>query len=288
MSMNKTMKKNDWLEIANKILNLGLSDTETVDNIVLKIAKELNIETNSVKISDLKKNVINQIELIKQRGANADETNDEKVEEVLVKESVVEEPVVEEPVVEETKIIYSELDNLRAECIMYGVGYGEKHKVSDLTQLLNQIRGKVTASMTLEEALKKIVPTETNNEKEVLDNTNFEITLDNVDDVLKNAPEEISENNSFKVETKKVAVPVSTIKNNLEVYRGTFTQTIRSHFRPQTISEINALFKHEYPFTHEINVNPKNRLQIEIIFNQNDISVRVPSDNPNDWIDIRE
>jgi hypothetical protein len=282
MSMNKTMKKNDWLEIANGVFNLGLSDSETVDNLVLKIAKELDIETDSVKITDLKKQVLTKIEVINQRIEDLDETNNETISDIISQET--EEPIV----LEEPKIVYSELDNLRAECLMYGLGYGEKHKVSDLTQLLNQIRGKVTASMTLEEALKKITPTETNDEKEVVDNINFEITLDNVDDVLKNAPEDKNPNNTIKLETKTIAVPVSSIKNNLEVYRGTFTQTIRSHFRPQTISEIRGLFKHEYPFTHEINVNPKNKLQVEIIFTQNDISVRVPSDNPNDWIDIRE
>jgi len=276
------MKKNDWLNIANGNLNLGLSDSETVDNIVLKIANELNIETNSVKITDLKKNVLIEIEIRNQRNSNDSESISFEVENTT-------EEITEE-ITEEPKVIYSELDNLRAECLMYGLGYGEKHKVSDLNQLLSQIRGKVTASMTLEEALKKITLSETNNETEkVIDNTNFEITLENVDDVLKNAPENNNSNsNSIQLETKKIVVPANTIKNNLEVYRGSFTQTIRSHFRPQTINEIRSLFKHEYPFTHEIKVNPKNKLQIEIIFTQNDVSVRVPSDNINDWIDIRE
>ena len=107
------MKKNDWLELANGLYNWGLSDAETIDNIVLRIAKELNIETNSVKITDLKKNVLTEIEVIKQRGANADETNDESISEVI-EEPITEEPVVEE-IKEEPKVVYSELDNLRAE-----------------------------------------------------------------------------------------------------------------------------------------------------------------------------
>lgn len=282
--MNKVMKKNDWLEIANKFLNLGLSDTETVDNIVLKIAKELNIETNSVKITDLKKNVINQIEVIKQRGANADETNNENISEAL--EEVIEEPIAEE-IKEEPKVVYSEIDNLRAECIMYGVGYGEKHTVSDLTQLLGQIRGRVPASMTLEQALKQLNPTASNEPAPSMDANNFELTLDNADVVKEIAPAQTNTSVSVQVETKKVAIPVATIKSNLEVYRGTFTQTIRGHFRPQTIQEINALFNHDYPFKHEIKVNPKNELQIEIIFSMNGVDVRVPSDNENDWIEIR-
>lgn len=287
MSMSKVMKKNDWLELANGLYNLGLSDSETVDNIVLKIAKELNIETNSVKIADLKKNVLTQIEVINQRGANADETNNENIsEEVLQEEN---EPVVEEPVVEEPKVVYSELDNLRAECIMYGVGYGEKHTVSDLTQLLGQIRGRVPASMTLEQALKQLNPTASNEPAPTMDANNFELTLDNADVVKEIAPAQTNTNSqvSVQLETKKVAIPVATIKSNLEVYRGTFTQTIRGHFRPQTIQEINALFNHEYPFKHEIKVNPKNELQIEIIFSMNGVDVRVPSDDKNDWIQIR-
>lgn len=283
--MNKVMKKNDWLELANGLYNLGLSDAETIDNIVLKIAKELDIETNSVKITDLKKNVLTEIEVIKQRGANADETNDDSVSEVI-KESIVEEPVVEE-IKEEPKVVYSELDNLRAECIMYGVGYGEKHTVSDLTQLLGQIRGRVPASMTLEEALKQLNPVPSNEPAPSMDVNNFELTLDNADVVKDIAPAQNNTSVSVQLETKKVAVPVATIKSNLEVYRGTFTQTIRGHFRPQTIQEINALFNHEYPFKHEIKVNPKNELQVEIIFSMNGVDVRVPSDDKNDWIQIR-
>jgi hypothetical protein len=287
MSMNKVMKKNDWLELANGLYNLGLSDSETIDNIVLKIAKELNIETNSVKIADLKKNVLTEIEVIKQRGANADETNDDSVSEVI-EESIVEEPIVEEPVIkEEPKVVYSELDNLRAECIMYGVGYGEKHKVSDLTQLLGQIRGRVTATMTLEEALKQLNTAPSNEPAPTMDANNFELTLDNADVVKNIAPAQTNTSVSVQLETKKVAVPVATVKSNLEVYRGTFTQTIRGHFRPQTIQEINALFNHEYPFKHEIKVNPKNELQVEIIFSMNGVDVRVPSDDKNDWIQIR-
>ena len=283
--MNKVMKKNDWLELANGLYNLGLSDAETIDNIVLRIAKELNIETNSVKITDLKKNVLTEIEVIKQRGANADETNDESISEVI-EEPITEEPVVEE-IKEEPKVVYSELDNLRAECIMYGVAYTEKHKVSDLTQLLGQIRGRVTATMTLEEALKKLNTAPSNEPAPTMDANNFELTLDNADVVKDIAPAQTNTSVSVQLETKKVAVPVATIKSNLEIYRGTFTQTIRGHFRPQTIQEINALFNHEYPFKHEVKVNPKNELQVEIIFSMNGVDVRVPSDDKNDWIQIR-
>ena len=279
------MKKNDWLELANGLYNLGLSDAETIDNIVLRIAKELNIETNSVKITDLKKNVLTEIEVIKQRGANADETNDESVSEVI-EEPVAEEPVVEE-IKEEPKVVYSELDNLRAECIMYGVAYTEKHKVSDLTQLLGQIRGRVTATMTIEEALKQLNPAPSNEPAPTMDANNFELTLDNADVVKNIAPAQTNTSVSVQLETKKVAIPVATIKSNLEIYRGTFTQTIRGHFRPQTIQEINALFNHEYPFKHEVKVNPKNELQVEIIFSMNGVDVRVPSDDKNDWIQIR-
>lgn len=285
MSMSKVMKKNDWLKLANELYNLGLSEIETIDNIVLKIAKELDIKTDSVKISDLKKEVLTKIEVISQRGAIADETNEENISD-FIENTVLEEPVLEE-VKEESKIIYSELDNLRAECIMYGVGYGEKHTVNDLTQLLGQIRGRVPASMTIEEALKQLNPTASNESTPLMDANNFELTLDNADVVKEIAPAQTNANVSIQLETKKVAIPVTTVKSNLEVYRGTFTQTIRGHFRPQTIQEINELFNHEYPFKHEIKVNPKNELQIEIILSMNEVEVRVPSDDKNDWIQIR-
>lgn len=293
MSMNKTMRKNDWLEIANGTFNLGVSELETVNDIVIKIANELNIESNSVSITDLKKNILIQIELINQRNPNMDE--------VIIDETIEEEntEVLNETIAptQEVTIQYSELDNLRAECIMYGLGYTEKHTVSDLTQLLSQIRGKVQPIMTLEDAFKQIVPSTDNNE--VVDETNFELTIDNIDIVKDIAPSSNTTNNttnttnttntaSIQLEVKQIAIPVASIKDNLETYRASFTQTIRGHFRPQTISEIESLFTHNYPFKYRIIHNPKNRLQIEMKFIMNDVEVRVPSDNPNDWLNIRD
>ena len=287
MSMNKTMRKNDWLEIANGTLNLSISELETVNDIVIKIANELNIESNSVSITDLKKNILIQIELINQRNPNIDE--------FVIDESIQEEntEVLNETIapIQEVTIQYSELDNLRAECIMYGVAYTEKHTITDLTQLLNQIRPHVTPIMTLEEALKQIVPSTDNNE--VVDETNFELTIDNIDIVKDIAPSSNTTNNStntasIQLEVKQIAVPVASIKDNLETYRASFTQTIRGHFRPQTISEIESLFTHNYPFKYRIIHNPKNRLQVEMKFIMNDVEVRVPSDNPNDWFNIRD
>ena len=289
MSMNKTMRKNDWLEIANGTFNLGVSELETVNDIVIKIANELNIESNSVSITDLKKNILIQIELINQRNPNMDE--------VIIDETIEEEntEVLNETIAptQEVTIQYSELDNLRAECIMYGLGYTEKHTVSDLTQLLTQIRGKVQPIMTLEDAFKQIVPSTDNNE--VVDETNFELTIDNIDIVKDIAPSSNTTNTtnttntaSIQLEVKQIAIPVASIKDNLETYRASFTQTIRGHFRPQTISEIESLFTHNYPFKYRIIRNPKNRLQVEMKFIMNDVEVRVPSDNPNDWLNIRD
>lgn len=284
--MEEIMDKNSWLEVANGLLNLGLSESLFLDSIVLSIAKELEIKVYSVKIDDLKKNVLTEIEKIKQLGASADKTNDNKFVDSNLQKT-------KELITEVPKVIYSELDNLRAECITYGVGYNEKHTVSDLTQLLGHIRGRVTANMTLEEALKQLNPNPSNeiapsNEiTPIINANNFELTLDNVDVVKQITPAQSNTSVAIKLETKKIAIPVKTIKNNLEVYRGTFTQTIRGHFRPQTIQEINALFNHEYPFTHDIKVNPKNELQVEIIFSMHEVDIRVPSDDKNDWIQIR-
>ena len=290
--MNKTMRKNDWLEIANGTLNLGISELETVNDIVIKIANELNIESNSVSITELKKNVLLEIELINQRNPITDD--------FIIDETIVEENTdsLNETIAptQEVTIQYSELDNLRAECIMLGLAYGEKHTVSDLTQLLTQVRGLVTPIMTLEDALKQVV-TSTNNE--VVDESNFELTIENLEVVKDIAPSSNNTNNinntnnssntaSIQLEVKQIAVPVASIRESLETYRASFTQTIRGHFRPQTISEIESLFSHNYPFKHRILTNPKNRLQIEMKFIIDNIEVRVPSDNPNDWIDIRE
>ena len=290
--MNKNLEKNDWLNFANDLFNLNVKNEESIGSIILKIANELNIDNKNINMSDLKDKVLIQIEMINQRNSNMDE--------VIIDETIEEEntEILNETIAPTQEVIiqYSELDNLRAECIMYGLAYTEKHTVLDLTQLLSHIRGKVEAIMTLEDALKQIVPSDNN---EVVDETNFELTIENIDIVKDIAPSSNNTNNinntnnssntaSIQLEVKQITVPVASIKDNLDTYRASFTQTIRGHFRPQTISEIQSLFSHNYPFKHRIIQNPKNRLQVEMKFIMNDVEVRVPSDNPNDWFDIRE
>ena len=87
---------------------------------------------------------------------------------------------------------------------------------------------------------------------------------------------------------KQIEVPRATIEQNIPVYVDSFTQTNRAHFRPHTIPDINGLFIHDYPFKHEVRINPENQHQVEMILSMHGINSRVPSEDRNDWIQIRD
>lgn len=168
------------------------------------------------------------------------------------------------------------LEELRAECRLYGVAYGEAHKESDLEQLLSMIRGVV----------QPIAPT---NAPE----GDFELKVDNFDEISKVAPTTTTtnpvsgNNNVMQVITAKSPAPSPIGMNELNTYRTVFNQTIRNHWRLLSENEIKEMFTRDrYPFNFEIKKNPNQHNQIEIILSLAGNSVRVPSEDKNEWLSI--
>lgn len=168
------------------------------------------------------------------------------------------------------------LEELRAECRLYGVAYGEAHKESDLEQLLSMIRGVVQ-------------PTAPTNAPE----GDFELKVDNFDEISKVSPTTSTtnpvsgNNNVMQVITAKSPAPSPIGMNELNTYRAVFNQTIRSHWRLLSENEIKEMFTRDnYPFNFEIKKNPNQHNQIEIILSLAGNSVRVPSEDKNEWLSI--
>lgn len=269
------MKKNDWLDIANKKLNMGLDETSKVKDIMKKISDNLGL--NDVPITKLEKTILEKTKDIPV-SINEQEYKPEP------------EPIQQEEQPVKNEVSYSEIDLLRAECTMYGVGYGEKHTTNDLTQLLNAIKGAgVQPTMTLEQALNGF-GVELEVKDEAPSNGDFEITLDNINEIQSKAPSitQIDDKNvSIQLQTKKIEVPVETIKSSLEVYRDSFNSTINNHFRLLSENELRDMFTAQYPFTTQFNYNPKSENQIEVLITQHGITIRIPSEDKNQWVNLR-
>ena len=173
------------------------------------------------------------------------------------------------------------LEELRKECETYGVAYGSAHTEKDLEQLLSMIRGVVPVSNT-----------------PAPKTDNFELNMDNIDAVSSSAPASIpttspanpittnANTNVMQVITQKQPAPHIGMKE-MNIYRDMFTQTIRNHFRLLFDHEIHEMLTRDnYPFSFEIKKNPVQQNQVEIILSLGAYSVRIPSEDRNDWLNI--
>lgn len=157
------------------------------------------------------------------------------------------------------------LEELRAECTRYGLGYAPFHKVQDLEQLLNAVRGIV----------------------QPISNEPFELNADNIEQVVANTPNAPAVQNTNTISGVNSVAFVPTANSELDKYRILFTQTIRGHFRLLTIPEIKDMIERDsYPFSYTVNTNPQQNNLVEIIFTSGGNSVRLPSEDRNDWLSI--
>jgi len=164
----------------------------------------------------------------------------------------------------------SRLDELRNECVKYGVAWGSAHKESDLEQILSVVRGAVPMKDT------------------------FELNSSNIDTVISKAPVHEVQNPIVQSGNPNIMSDLSNTQqnasigiNDLYVYRDMFTQTIRSHFRLLFENEVHDMIKQDnYPFSYTLKKNQNQQNQIELFFTIGNDTVRVPSENPNDWLNI--
>ena len=165
----------------------------------------------------------------------------------------------------------SKIDLLRKECDSVGLGWNEKHTEADLEQLINAVKNAGTPA-SIELDINK---------------------LDDISDIPK-VPEPfnpIVENAGMQTfnDTQQTASsdPTEVDDSNLDIYRKSFTNNIRGHWRVMGLNEIKDLFSQaNYPFKHEIKGHPDNSNQIEIILTSSGITKRIPSDDKNDWITV--
>jgi len=304
----KNIKKVEWQEMATSH-GIQFTEKNEVRYLVEKIAEKIGVDDKIVKLDDLKQAVCDKL-----WASESNTSNTEVVENVTTKNETLEETsnvdaelfhyrnearrlgVIHSheqttndliqlldyhcqqnpPVtyikfgneVETPSAPVDRLEELRAECTRYGLGYAPFHKVEDLEQLLNAVRGIV----------------------QPISNDSFELSADTFADVVSktpSAPVTPIANNPISGVNMMPQVNMTTPNSELDKYRILFTQTIRGHFRLMSIAEIKDMIERDrYPFSYSINTNPNQNNLIEITFTSGGNSVRLPSEDRNDWLSI--
>jgi hypothetical protein len=247
----KNLKKADWQTLATKF-NVEWTDESVVRYLVEKIAEKIGVDDKISSDNLIKKEVceklLNNPDLLNQ-------PTKEKVVKAKTTKTKVSKP-------KETKVpVLSRLEELRLECEKYGVAWVDKHTEEGLEQLLTAIK---SAGVTP-------ISTDT-----------FEISSDNVDSI--SSVSTIQQTESNKAETPTIYTSNNGVLLN---YRNIYLNAIRGHFRCLFAHEIEEMISRDnVPFTFEVKFNPQQRNKVEIILTMGTESVRVPSDNNNDWIEI--
>lgn len=247
----KNLKKADWQTLATKF-NVEWTDESVVRYLVEKIAEKIGVDDKISSDNLIKKEVceklLNNPDLLNQ-------PTKEKVVKAKTTKTKVSKP-------KETKApVLSRLEELRLECEKYGVAWVDKHTEEGLEQLLTAIK---SAGVTP-------ISTDT-----------FEISSDNVDSI--SSVTTIQQTESNKVETPTIYTSNNGVLLN---YRNIYLNAIRGHFRCLFAHEIEEMISRDnVPFTYAVKLNPQQRNKVEIILTMGTESVRVPSDNNNDWIEI--
>jgi hypothetical protein len=247
----KNLKKADWQTLATKF-NVEWTDESVVRYLVEKIAEKIGVDDKISSDNLIKKEVCEKL-------LNNPDLMNQPTKEKVVKAKTTK-TKVSKP--KETKApVLSRLEELRLECEKYGVAWVDKHTEEGLEQLLTAIK---SAGVTP-------ISTDT-----------FEISADNVDSI--SSVTTIQQTESNKVETPTIYTSNNGVLLN---YRNIYLNAIRGHFRCLFAHEIEEMISRDnVPFTFEVKFNPQQRNKVEIILTMGTESVRVPSDNNNDWIEI--
>jgi hypothetical protein len=251
----KTMLKADWQKLAGDY-NIEFKTKSTIRYLVEKVAEKIGVDDKIVDDEELKKAVLEKIHSsIEKKNKTKSKTKTKEVE--------------EEPI---HIVTDSKLALLRKECDELGVGWSEQHTESDLEQVLNAVKNAGVF------------------------NSSVELDISNIDDIsdIPQTPEPFNpvvQNagmQTFNDTQQPIANdPLQVDDSNLDIYRKSFTQSIRGHWRVMALNEITDLFNQaNYPFKFEVKRHPQNSNQIEIILTSSGNSKRIPSDNEGDWITI--
>jgi hypothetical protein len=277
----KNIKKNEWQEIAAQF-GIKYEENSVVRYLVEKIAEKIGVDDKIVSDNELKKQVVDKInadfevvpvEKVKQKNT--------KKEPVKTKVNAKKEKVVEEiPVVE-----LSRLEQLRLECESYGVAWSEIHTEQNLEQVLNSV--KSAGVQPIKDVGTSITPVS----QTINTNEAFEINSTNAVDVAQAVSNVQITNPAFN----PLATPPPPIKNGgynnsnsyLDTYKNIYLNAIRGHWRVLSVEEINEMILRDtQTFKHHVNRHPQQQNKAEIILTEGNYSVRIPSDNANEWLEI--
>jgi hypothetical protein len=274
----KTIKKTDWQLLAIKF-GVQYEENSVVRYLVEKIAEKIGVDSNIKSDNELKKQVVDKI------NSEFGVVTSEEVE-TQTNEVVEEKPAVLEILVSEL----SRLEQLRLECECYGVAWSEAHTEQNLEQVLNGV--KSAGVQPIKEMPKTITQSNETTESTSVDiNAPFEINSQNANEVAQAVANAPQGNPAFN----PLAITPPPPKNGgynssnsyLDTYKNIYLNAIRGHWRVLSISEINEMITRDVQtFKHQINVNPQQQNQVEIILTDGNYSVRIPSDNTNEWLDI--
>ena len=249
----KTMLKADWQKLAGDY-NIEFQTKSTIRYLVEKVAEKIGVDDKIVDDEELKKAVLEKIH-----------SSIEKKTKTKTKTKEVE----EEPI---HIVTDSKLALLRKECDELGVGWSEQHTESDLEQVLNAVKNAGVFNSSVELDISNIddisdIPQTPEPFNPVVQNAGMQ-TFNDTQQPIANDPKQVDD-------------------SNLDIYRKSFTQSIRGHWRVMALNEITDLFNQaNYPFKFEVKRHPQNSNQIEIILTSSGNSKRIPSDNEGDWITI--
>ena len=301
MNLNnyKTINKTEWQELATKH-GIEWNKNSVVRYLVEKIAEKIGVDDKIVSDDELKKQVIEKINIesntVKMKEIAKTEKKEVAKKEVAKKvvkakspaspkKEITKEVVVETPIVEKPQL--TRLEELRLECESYGVAWAEGHSESNLEQVLNGVKG--AGVQPISQVQSSITPVETT----INTNEAFEINSSNASQVAQSVSNAPQGNPAFNPLLGLLAseTPVNggygSSNSYLDTYRGIYLNAIRGHWRVLSVAEINEMIlRDNQTFTHQINFNPQQQNKVEIILIQDTYKVRIPSDNQNEWLDI--
>jgi hypothetical protein len=272
MDSYKNLKKAEWQELATKF-SITWNEESVVRYLVEKIAEKIGVDDKIVSDIELKKQVLEMI------NNNPNLLNPPKKEKTTSAKVKVKTAKVEKEIKKVEEIIVpalSRLEELRKECEIYGVAWVEKHTEEGLEQLINAIKSAGVVPIT---------------------NSTFEISADNVNSIEKVTENVITQTNVTPtnltptnfLQTNEPAIINSNIssKTILESYRQIYVHAVKSHFRCLSYNEIEQMITRDVvPFIYKINRNKEQANKLEIILTIGKDTIRVPSEDVNDWLTI--
>jgi len=274
MDSYKNLKKADWQELATKF-SITWNEESVVRYLVEKIAEKIGVDDKIVSDIELKKQVL---EMINNNPNILNPPKKEKTTSAKVKVTTAKVKVKTAKVEKEIKKVeeiivpaLSRLEELRKECEIYGVAWVEKHTEEGLEQLINAIKSAGVVPIT---------------------NSTFEISADNVNSIEKVTENVITQTNLTPTNltpTNETTIINSNIssKTILESYRQIYVHAVKSHFRCLSYNEIEQMITRDVvPFIYKINRNKEQANKLEIILTIGKDTIRVPSEDVNDWLTI--